>query len=125
MSDTGFYATTKQIQDKAGIYANATASADPYTNSFVAQAEGIINTTAKRVFAASAAAFAALPAGGKAILTSIASALAAIQVINADMSGFTNTREAESMKAALLAEANAGLILIKDKNFSDFIVAGA
>lgn len=43
MADTGIFATTLEVQRKAGAYANATATDEAYINDFITQAESQIN----------------------------------------------------------------------------------
>ena len=122
MADTGIYATTEEIVMAAG--ANVTISAEAYTNLFIAQAEGEINALCRKVFAADAAAFAALPAGGKKILSSTAAALAAIQLIEYDMSGLT-IREAEDRINILRDTAIRNMAILRDDKVQRFIINGA
>jgi len=122
--DTGIYATTAQIQYKAGAKASAVSKAEAYTNVFIALAEGVINTMCQKVFAATQAAFTALPAGGKAILSDAASSLAAMYVINYDLSGFTSRVEAETMLDLLRDSFMRDINELKEVEKRDFVIAG-
>lgn len=118
MADTGIFATTAEIGYKAGAYKSATSSAEAYTNSFIAQAESYINTVCKYNFSDT---YAALNADTKAILKEVASNIAAMYVINYDMSGFTSLAEAQTMLDILWSRAERGLSLLKEKQYTDFI----
>jgi hypothetical protein len=94
MADTGIFATTAEIGYKAGNGKSAVSSAEAYTNSYIAQAESYINT---RTLYNWSDAYAGLNADFKGILKDAGSSLAAIYVINYDMSGFTSRQEALTM----------------------------
>ena len=121
MADTGIYATTTQIQYKAGAKASATSKAEAYTNDFVAQAEARINVVSGKIWASDTTEFNALDSGIKRILTECASDLAAIYVINYDLSGFTTRYEAEDMINVLYKMANDCLEILKVVAKSDFM----
>jgi len=124
MGDEGIYATTAEIQAAAGANASATSKAEGYTNAYVLLAEGTINAVCRRQFAATAAAFAALPTAGKKILSETAACLAAIMVIQYDMSGFTSRAEAEDMINILRDTALRNLAILRDKKTQQFIMTG-
>ena len=121
MADTGIYATTQEIQDKAGNGASTTSKAEAFTNRYVAQAESTINCTARKIFAADNSAFTALPDTTKKILSQIASDLEAIYVIEFDMSGFTSRVEAEDMINILRDAALRGLAILRDTKTKRFL----
>jgi hypothetical protein len=118
MADTGIFATTAEIGYKAGAGASATSKAEAYTNSFIAQAESIINTMCRFNFSDS---YAALNADVKGLLKQIASDLAAIYVIQYDMSGYDSRTEAEDMINVLRDSALRGLSILRDKKVQDFM----
>lgn len=91
MADTGIFATTAEIGYKAGANASTVSKAEAYTNSYIAQAESWINA---RTLYNWSDAYAGLNADVKGILKDAGSSLAAIYVINYDMSGFTSRQEA-------------------------------
>jgi hypothetical protein len=97
MADTGIYASTAEIQYKAGAGASATSKAEAYTNVFIAQAESYINVCAKKIFATSTGEFGALDSGTRGVLKEAASNLAAIYVINYSYAGWTDRTEVEDM----------------------------
>jgi hypothetical protein len=125
MADTGIYATSLEIINAAGAKANAVSISEEGTNQFIAMAEGEINAVCRKVFAADQAAFAALPAGGKKILSSTAANLAAIRCIEYDMSGFTTSTEAEDMINILRDTAIRNMAILRDDKVQRFIINGA
>jgi len=94
MADTGIFATTLQVQNKAGVNASAVSNTEVYINDFMFQAESKINTVTRYNWSDN---FAALNVDVKGVLAEAASNLAAIYVITYDMSGFTTRTEAENM----------------------------
>jgi len=118
MADTGIFATTAEVQYKAGANASAVSKAEACINSYMAQAESLINSICKCNFSDN---YSALNADVKGILKEVASNLAAIYVIQYDMSGFTSRTEAEDMINVLRDGAIRGLAILKDKNVQDFI----
>jgi len=121
MADTGIFATTQEIQDKAGANASTTANVEAYTNRFIAQAESRINTESEYNWSD---VYATLNADVKKILSEAASNLAAIYVINYDMSGFSTLNEAATMVnilytcyydcIKLLRETDKGQIFVRE-----------
>lgn len=118
MADTGIFATTGEIQYKAGAGASATSKAEAYTNSYIAQAESYINVLCKYNFSD---AYSGLNADVKALLKEASSNLAAIYVIQYDMSGYTDRIEAEDMITFLWARFNQCIELLKNQDKVTFI----
>jgi len=118
MSDTGIFATTAEVERKAGANASATSKAEAYVNDYMTQVESFINTFCRYNFSDT---YATLNADTKNILKQIASDLAAIYVINYDLSGFTTRIEGEDMINILRDSALRGLSIIRDKKAVDFI----
>lgn len=118
MADTGIFATTAEVQRKAGANASATSKAEAYTNDFMTQAESLINATCRYNFSDN---YAALNADVKALLKEVASDIAAIYVIQYDLSGYTSRTEAEDMINILRDAALRGLSILRDKKTVDFI----
>ena len=81
MADTGIFATTQEVQDKAGLNASATANTEAYINRFMQQAESQINVESEYNWSD---AYSGLNDDVKKILTKAAASLAAIEVINYD-----------------------------------------
>jgi len=125
MSHTGIYVPTiAEFQYKCGLGVSILASSEPYANSFISQAESVINMICRKVFATDTAAFTALPSTTKGILTEVASNLAAIYAITYDMSGYSSRIEAEDMINILRDGALRGLSLLRDQKQKDFLPKG-
>ena len=120
MADTGIFATTAEVQRKAGENASATSKAEAYVNAYMTQAESLINITARYNFSDN---YSTLNADVKGILKEVASNLAAIYVIQFDMSGFTSRTEAEDMINVLRDGALRGLAILRDQKAKDFVNA--
>lgn len=118
MADTGIFCTTAEVARKAGANASATSVAEAYVNDYVTQAESIINTICRFNFSD---AYTGLNVDVKGILKQVASDLAAIYVIQFDMSGFTTRTEAEDMINILRDSALRGLSILRDQKQKDFI----
>ena len=118
MVDTGIFATTAEVQRKAGANASGTSNVEAYINDYMTQVEALINITCRNNFSDS---YASLNVDVKGLLKEVASNLAAIYVIQFDMSGFTSRVEAEDMVNILRDAALRGLSLLRDKKQQDFI----
>jgi hypothetical protein len=118
MADTGIFATTAQVLMKAGAGASATSKAEAYVNNFLFQAESFINSQCRYNFSDN---YATLNNDIKGILNECATAIAAIYVIQYDMSGYTSRIEAEDMINILRDAYIRDLKLLRDKKVSDFI----
>lgn len=118
MADTGIFCTTAEVERKAGAGASATSVAEAYTNDYVAQAEGLINSICRYNFSDN---YGSLNVDVKTILKEVASNLAAIYVISYDMSGYTTRTEAEDMINVLRDGALRGLSILKDKKVQEFV----
>ena len=94
MADTGIFATTAEVQRKAGANASTTANTEAYINDFMTQAESEINALTRVNWSDL---YTTLDVDVKAILKEAASNLAAMYVIVFDMSGFTSRQEATTM----------------------------
>lgn len=81
MADTGIFATTLEVQEKAGANASAVANTEAYINSYMSQAESQINVDSEFNWSD---VYDTLNVDVKKILTKSAAALAAIEVINYD-----------------------------------------
>ena len=118
MADTGIFATTAEVQHKAGANASTTANVEVYINDFMTQAESTINSSVRYNFSDN---YAALNTDVKGILKEVASNLAAIYVIQFDMSNFVTRTEAENMVNILRDAALRGLSILRDKKVETFI----
>jgi len=123
MVDTGIFATTAEVGYKAGANASATSKAETYVNSYMTQAESFINVASLYNWSD---AYSGLNVDVKGILKEAASSLAALYVIQYDMSGFTSRGEAELMINVLYQRAMDCIELLKNIDKTQaFIIAGA
>lgn len=118
MADTGIFATTAEVQRKAGSGASATSKAEAYVNDFMTQVESFINCVTRKNWSD---AYSGLNVDVKGILKEVASNLAAIYVIQYDMSGFASRVHAEDQINVLRDAALRGLALLRDKKTQDFM----
>lgn len=118
MADTGIFATTAEVQRKAGDGASATANVEAYINDFMLQVESEINVFCRYNYSDN---YATLNDDVRGILKQIASNLAAIYVIQFDMSGITTRTEAEDRINVLRDGALRGMSILRDKKSETFI----
>jgi len=125
MTDTGIYCTGSDVVWKAGSGCSAAIKTGSiYTNSFIAQAEGVINVASGRVFASTAAEFQALTSGTRTMLTDAASNMAAIYAINFDYQGFPTRIVAEDSINVLRDAYLRDLAILKEREAQTFIQTG-
>lgn len=120
MTDTGIFATTAEVQRKAGAKASTTANVEEYINDYIAQAESLINVRTRYNWSDN---YASLNTDVKMILKEVASNLAATYVINYNILNFSQ-REAETMLDVLNNAVNRGLSILKDIKAQTFIQNG-
>jgi hypothetical protein len=118
MADTGIFATTEEVKRKAGAGASTTSAVEAYINQFMTEAESFINSVTRNNWSDN---YGSLNADVRGILKEVASNLAAMYVIQFDMSGYTSRYEAETMLDVLRDGAMRGLSLLKDKKVEDFM----
>ena len=118
MADTGIFATTAEVERKAGTNASATSKAEAYVNDYMTQAESLINVITRKNFSD---VYSTLNVDVKGLLKEVASNIAAIYVITYDMSGYTSRVEAEDMINVLRDAALRGLSILRDKKMETFI----
>jgi len=118
MADTGIFATTAEVQRKAGANASATSNTEAYINDYMTQAESEINAACRFNWSD---VYSTLDVDVKGILKQAASNLAAIYVISYDMSGFTSRIEAEDMINILRDGYLRCLKTLKEIKVQDFI----
>ena len=118
MTAFGIFASTADVVKKAGANASAVSVSTTYCRTYLAEVESEINATCRYNFSDS---YESLNSDTKGILRQVASNMAAIYVINYDMSGYTSRVEAEDMVNILRDAALRGLSLLRDKKVTDFI----
>ncbi len=125
MAHTGIYVPTiEEFEYKCGLGVSVVSSSEAYANSYIQQAEALINSLSRKVYAADTAAFTALPATTKYLLTLAASNIAAIYAITYDMSGYSSRIEAEDVINILRDGALQALSLLRDKKTALFLEQG-
>ncbi len=118
MADTGIFATTAEVERKAGANVSSVSKAEAYVNDYMTQVEAQINVATRHNFSD---AYSGLNADVKGILKEIASNLAAIYAISYDMSGFTSRIEAEDMINVLRDRYLFNIALLRDKKTQAFL----
>ena len=119
MADTGIFATTAEVSRKAGAKASAVSNTEAYINQYMTEAESLINVQTGYNFSD---AYAGLNADVKGILKLAASNLAAMHVIQYDMSGFTTRIEAETMLDVLRDGFVKAIEQLREVVKRDFII---
>jgi len=115
---SGTLTTYQDVINKAGSGANATARGATAVGNFVVQAENVINARTKYDWTTN---YSSLSSNIKYFLNEIASNLAAIKVINYDMSGYTTRLEAEDMKNTLRVEAERYINELQKEDIKEFV----
>ena len=118
MTDNGIFATTAEVARKAGANASAISVAEAYVNDYMTQAESVINCMTRYNWSD---AYTGLNVDVKGVLKAAGSDLAAIYVIEYDMSGFTSRTEAEDMITVLRDGIQRNLAVLRDKKYTTFI----
>lgn len=118
MVDTGIFATTAEVQRKAGANASTVSNVEAYINDYMTQAESYINTVCKYNFSDT---YSTLNVDVKAILKEAASCIAAMDVINYDIASFPSVAQAQTMLDFLSNRAAACIELLKEKDKQSFI----
>ena len=113
------FATTAEVQRKAGANASSVSNTATYIDDFMSQVEALINVSTTYNWSD---AYATLNVDVKGILKEVASNLAAMYVIQYDMSGFTSRTEAETMLDVLREGALRGMSILRNKNPQEFMI---
>lgn len=124
MPDTGIYCTNAEIIARAGSKASSVSKAVAWTDALCPSIEASINVLCRRVFAVDAAAFTALPTSTKKILSDTAACMAAIYVIQYDLSKWTDRVAAEDMINLLRDTYQRNLAILKEKEHQTFLLTG-
>ena len=122
MGDTGIFATTAEVQRKVGANASSTSNTEDYINDFISQAESHINV--ETTFNWSDV-YSTLNVDVKGILKKAASALAAIDVINYDMSSFSRLLEVQTRVSILKDQADECIKILKEKDTAQIFMEEA
>ena len=115
---TGILATILDVKYKAGDNSSTVSNTETYINSYMTQAESFINVATRYNWSDN---YAGLNVDVKGILKEAASNLAAIYIIQYDMSGFTSRIEAEDMVNILRDGFLRCISVLRDIKQQDFI----
>jgi hypothetical protein len=118
------YALATEMVMKAGANVNATAVGATYTLAFGLMAEANINVASGFDWSAWYTSYSATYPHVAQILVDCATSKGAIDIINYDMSGFTNIQEAVSRINTLYTMYIANLNLLKEEIKKDYINRG-
>lgn len=121
MADTGIFATTAEVQHKAGANASATANVEAYINDYISQAESRINAESEYNWSDK---YSSLNADVKGVLKEAASNLAALYVIGFDPNAWTITTS--TFKINLLYTAYMDCIkILREKDKGQIFILSA
>ena|SRR3990167_467069 len=119
MVDTGIFATTAEVQRKAGENVDATGNTEAIINDYVTQVESFINVFTGKNWTD---VYTSLNVDVKGILKEACSNLAAIYLINYNMAGYTSRAEGELMIKVLYRRAMDCLNILKDQKAQTFVI---
>lgn len=123
MVEAGTLCTQTDVAKKAGANASTVSVAEAYTNVYIKMAEGKICLDTRFDWVTN---YTSVSTIGKEILREAVSSLAAVDVINYNMSGFTSRQEALVMINVLWAEYREIVSqIVKDNKYKEFILSGS
>lgn len=121
MAEEGTLCSNGDVLKKCGANASATSSAEACTNVYIKESEGYISTVTRYDWVTN---YSSVSTIGKEILRECTAALAAIKVINYDMSGFSTRTEAQTMVDILYSMAIDCLNILKEDKGREFVKNG-
>ena len=121
MAHTGIYATSAECIFKMGNGYDSTNVNEDRINELCLQVESFCNNLAREVMAKDAAAFTALDAGKKYLLTEITSNYCGFYGAMFDASGYGSQREQENIMNTCWARFVQCIGLLKDQKTVGFI----
>ena len=123
MADFGVYAKFASISARVGTRASAVSNLEGWTDLIILNVETTINVMTRKIWAVDDAAFTALSVSTKTILTDAAACLAAMYVIQYDISGMP-AREAETRLDFLYNRFLSDIKILEDVKTRDFLIKG-
>lgn len=120
MADTGIFATTAEVKMIAPVQSSAVSNVEAYINFYMSLAESYINDVCCYNFSDN---YATLNVDVKRLLSEAACCIAAMYVINYDLSGFPSLRFAETHLDILAARKENTISQLKEKAVIAFIRA--
>lgn len=121
MADAGQFAKDADILLRVGTKASATVKAAGWFDTIIKDQEAIINSATRFDWTA-ADQTTTLSTSVRGMLIDTGAALAAIEGITWDMSGFTSRVEAEDMINILRDIALRNLAILRDKKVQEFMI---
>lgn len=121
MANAGQFAQDADILLRVGTNASATVKAAGWFDTIILDVEAVINVFTRFDWSAADAAT-AITATKRKILIDTGAALAAIQGIIWDMSGYTTRTEAEDMINVLRDTALRNMSILRDKKNQTFLI---
>jgi len=118
MAEDGTLCINADVVKKAGTNANATAVAEASTNVLIKQAEGVVCAATQYDWVTN---YATVTTRGKEVLRDATSSLAAMYVIQWDMSGYPSRIHAETMMDVLDDRFNKLMKLFETEGVLDFM----
>jgi hypothetical protein len=122
MAEEGTLCVRADVLEECGANANATYTAEAYTNKYIKKAESFICAQARYDYVTN---YASVSTIGKEFLRDIASCYAAIKCIKQDMSGFFSRVESQVMLDVLWSSVVEGINLLRDDNYRIFVLSGS
>jgi hypothetical protein len=113
--------TENQAKYKAGLNYDSTNVSSTLIASYINDAEGFISTESLYDWVTN---YASVSAIGKFFLANVTASLAAIYMINYNMSGYTSRTEAQTMLDILWTQVVESLNVLRDQQFRTFILGG-
>lgn len=122
MAEEGTLCINADVAKFAGSGANATATAEAYTNVYIKMAEAFICTLARYDWVTN---YASVSTIGKEILRNATACWAAIQAIEYDMRGFPSKEDAQTRLDVLWSQCQECAVLLRDDKFRKFVLTGS
>jgi hypothetical protein len=122
MVEAGTLAVNADVKEEAGAFANATYTAEAYTNKYIKKAEGKLCLDTRYDWVTN---YASVSTIGKEALRQAVSTLAAIKCINADTNSFASGQRALIAINVLWAQYSEVVAkIVKDNQYKEFILSG-
>jgi len=125
MAHTGIYATSTECIFKMGKGYDSTNVNEARINELCLQAQNFINALSRKVYAADATAFTALPASTKYLLSEITSNFVGFYGAMYSSLGYASQREQENIMNTNWARFVHCIGLIKDQKTATFVGQGS
>lgn len=122
MAEAGTLCVNADVVEECGDLANATYTAEAYTNKYIKKAEGFVCTQSRYDWVTN---YASVSTIGKEFLRDATSKLAAFYAIKQSMSGYTSMTEAQTLLDSNWNAVVEMINLLRDEDFKAFVLAGA